>query len=175
MHLYTFDENTNKNATLRVPNAKKSVYQADKYWDDFKSISGYSMIRGKNINYLNTSKYRAEVTYSKEAKSRCTGQVKIPAKVHNYIKVTAIGDFAFSDCAKITSVIIGPEVKTIGARAFENCSRLTTIKCTATTPPEITPDSFYGITKRVKFVVPKASLPAYKKAPYWKNFSFSTY
>jgi len=95
--------------------------------------------------------------------------------VHNYIKVTAIGDFAFSDCAKITSVIIGPEVKTIGARAFENCSRLRTIKCTATTPPEITPDSFYGIPKRVKFVVPKASLPAYKKAPFWKNFSFSTY
>jgi hypothetical protein len=63
----------------------------------------------------------------------------------------------------------------IGNEAFGKCTNLKVVTCKASTPPEITPDSFYRIPKRVKFFVPKASLPAYKKAPYWKNFSFITY
>ena len=39
--------------------------------------------------------------------------------------VTAIRDFAFSDCSSLTSVSIPDSVTAIGDRAFSNCSNLT--------------------------------------------------
>ena len=82
---------------------------------------------------------------------------------------------AFKRCSNLTSVTFPKSLTYIGNEAFGKCTNLKVVTCKASTPPEITPDSFYRIPKRVKFFVPKASLPAYKKAPYWKNFSFITY
>lgn len=49
------------------------------------------------------------------------GQYEIPPTV------TTIGDKAFSQCGRLTSVIIPPTVKTIGNAAFRDCKSLTEI------------------------------------------------
>ena len=41
--------------------------------------------------------------------------------------VTIIGDYAFKSCSRLTTVLIGNNVKTIGYESFEYCSSLTTI------------------------------------------------
>jgi len=41
--------------------------------------------------------------------------------------VTSIGDYAFYDCASLTSVIIGSGVTSIGAGAFYGCTSLTSV------------------------------------------------
>ena len=43
------------------------------------------------------------------------------------IKVTGIGDFAFRECWKITSVTLPDEITSIGFGAFDNCRKLTSI------------------------------------------------
>lgn len=52
--------------------------------------------------------------------------VVLPA-TYNGLPVTAIGAFAFKDCATVKSIIISGNIKTIEDGAFENCSTLTTI------------------------------------------------
>lgn len=41
--------------------------------------------------------------------------------------VTCIGDYAFTDCSKLTSIIIPKSVKEIGKDAFKGCSNLTSV------------------------------------------------
>ena len=41
--------------------------------------------------------------------------------------VTSIGDLAFNNCQKLTSVVIGPNVTNIGMSAFYNCRRLSSV------------------------------------------------
>lgn len=43
------------------------------------------------------------------------------------IKVTGIGDSAFSECWKITSITLPDEITSIGFGAFSNCRKLTSI------------------------------------------------
>lgn len=50
--------------------------------------------------------------------------------------VATIGDFAFYDCDKLTSIIIPNGVRSIGSGAFRSCTRLTSV---------IIPDSVIGI------------------------------
>lgn len=54
------------------------------------------------------------------------GKVKIPDKLDGH-PVTAIGDYAFSGCEKLSRVSLPAGLKTIGDRAFECCGALKSI------------------------------------------------
>ena len=59
-----------------------------------------------------------------------SGDITIPASVNLegfLCEVTAIGDNAFSNCGKVTSVKIANGVKRIGGAAFEDCGNLLSI------------------------------------------------
>ena len=79
---------------------------------------------------LDASTKQATVTTGKGKKNLYTGTVTIPSVVWYEdvtYSVTSIGDYAFQDCSKLTSVTIPNSVTSIGNYAFYNCSGLTSI------------------------------------------------
>ena len=62
--------------------------------------------------------------------SAISGTVNIPSAVtynNNTYSVTAIGDYAFIECTRLTSVTIPNSITSIGRSAFSGCSGLTSI------------------------------------------------
>lgn len=55
-----------------------------------------------------------------------SGEIVIPA-THKSLPVTCIGDEAFNDCTKLTSIIIPNSITGIGVMAFDDCSGITTL------------------------------------------------
>ena len=69
-------------------------------------------------NYIN-KKTEAEVTYKQMPGNDYSGSVVIPEEVtynNKTLKVTSIGDSAFSDCSSLTSVTIPNSVTSIGLK-----------------------------------------------------------
>ncbi|MBO7301672.1 MAG: leucine-rich repeat domain-containing protein, partial [Bacteroidaceae bacterium] len=85
-------------------------------------------------NITDESNKTVEVTYRESSYSaysnEYTGNVVIPERVayngYTY-SVTSIGERAFSDCSKLTSVVIGNSVTSIEDYAFYKCSGLTSV------------------------------------------------
>lgn len=78
--------------------------------------------------YLSNSDYTAEVTSN--TNDKYSGSVSIPKEVsYNGRKysVTSIGERAFYDCSRLTSVTIPNSVTSIGKWAFFGCSGLTSV------------------------------------------------
>ena len=80
-------------------------------------------------------------------------------------KVTGVAKNAFKGKKKLTKVIIGKNVVTIGANAFKNCKKLKsiTIKSQKFTSKSIAKNAFKGLGKGMTIKVPKNKLKAYKK------------
>ncbi|MBQ1407941.1 MAG: leucine-rich repeat protein [Eubacterium sp.] len=78
--------------------------------------------------------------------------------------VETIGATAFSGCTKLTSVTIGKKVKAIKAGAFKGSKKLKkiTIKTTKLTTKKVGKKAFTGIYKKAVFKVPAKKLKAYK-------------
>lgn len=55
-----------------------------------------------------------------------SGDITIPSE-EDYVEVISIGDYAFRNCANLTSVVIPNSVTSIGKDAFYNCDKLTHI------------------------------------------------
>ena len=95
----------------------------------FASINAFAeavKIDGIYYNLITKAK-QAEVTRNP---SRYTGAVNIPETVsYNDVtySVTSIGERAFFDCYRLTSVTIPNSVTSIGSNAFHGCSGLTSI------------------------------------------------
>lgn len=70
--------------------------------------------------------------------------------------VTAIADSAFANQASLTSVTIGKNVTTIGAKAFMNAKKLKKITFQGTAVKTIGKDAFKGIDKKAAFTMSKA-------------------
>ncbi len=80
------------------------------------------------------------------------GAVLIPATIVGK-PVTRIGDSAFYDCQRLTSITIPSGVTSIGSFAFSYCSRLTSI----TIPSGVTRiggSTFYGCTSLTSITIP---------------------
>jgi hypothetical protein len=99
-----------------------TAHKANAY--DFFAINNGQIIY-YNIT-SSTAPRTVEVTYS--GYSEYSGEIVIPSTVNyqsNRYTVTAMGDFAFSECSGLTSIIIGNSVRIIGNWVFTDCSGLT--------------------------------------------------
>ena len=80
-------------------------------------------------------------------------------------RVTAIGTSAMSGAKKLTTVKIGANIMTVGAKAFYGCSKLSnvTILGTKLTTAKTGANAFKGIRSNCRFKVPASRVSAYKK------------
>lgn len=80
-------------------------------------------------------------------------------------RVTAIGTSAMSGAKKLTTVKIGANIMTVGAKAFCGCSKLSnvTIFSTKLTTAKTGANAFKGIRSNYRFKVPASRVSAYKK------------
>lgn len=109
-------------------------------------------------------------------KSTVKGTVTIPETVKvdgvSY-RVTSIADNAFKNNKKITRVVIGSNIVTIGKNAFYDCKNLKkiTIKSEKLTSKSIAKNAFRGISKKTVVKVPTSKYKAYKKMLYAKGLN----
>ena len=134
-----------------------------------KTVSIRHPAKGESILAGNV-KYKVKKTGSEVAYYGCSsakGKVTVPATVKYYgrkYKVTSIAASALKGNRKVTSVIIGKNVKSIGKAAFYKCTRLKTltIKSRSLTATKTGSKAFTG-TKIRKIKCPKGKKAAYKK------------
>lgn len=137
-----------------VPGGSKAVRKGVKY-----------TIKGLKYKVTSASAKKRTVTVT-GAKSKKTASVSIPATVKisgKKYKVTAIAAKAFQGYAKLKTVTIGANVKTIGASAFAKDKKLTKLTIKGTGLKSVGKSAFGGVPKKVKAGVPKKSKKAYKK------------
>ena len=98
-----------------------------------------------------------------------------------------IGNFAFSGCACLTKIAspsynafsgfslnIPSSVSAIGDNAFEGCKMLGSMQVEAATPPQVSGNTFNGVSKSITVKVPKGSIDQYRTAFGWKDFAYLT-
>ncbi len=115
------------------------------------------------IKYKVTANDKVEVT---GLASKKTVGVEIPATIKylgTKLKVVKIADSTFSGCTKLTTVIIGSNVKAIGKKAFYGCSKLETIKFAGSAVTKIGSKAFSKVYGKAVVEIPKSSEKAYKK------------
>lgn len=102
--------------------------------------------------------------------SAFSGCVKLPKL--RLLTETEIGEWAFSGCKGVKDIILGADVKTIGANAFSECSGLESMTIYSATPLPFTANMITGVDKS-KFVVyvQAKDVAKYKAADGWKEFT----
>lgn len=102
--------------------------------------------------------------------SAFSGCAKLPKL--RLLTETEIGEWAFSGCKGVKDIILGPNVKTIGANAFKECNSLESLTNYASTPQAFTTNMISGVDKG-KFVVyvQHKDIDKYKAAAGWKEFT----
>ena len=140
------DENTfsnRANATLYVPAGSKAAYKAANYWKDFTidEIDPSSMIisfadpavKAICVDNWDTngdgelSEAEAAVVTGGMGGFQDDTTIKEFNELQYFTGITSINDFAFMNCANLTSITIPNSVKSIGWDAFSGCSKLTSI------------------------------------------------
>ena len=116
------------------------------------------------IYSLNNEKNTATVAGVTDKKAKelvIEDQVYVLDKV---FKVTGVRDGALKGLKKLTSLVIGKNVKAIGKNAFYKCAKLKTItiQTTKLTSKTVGANAFKGVYKKVTVKVPAKKLKAYK-------------
>lgn len=119
--------------------------------------------------------YKYQVTNQKEVafyglEKAKLKKVKIPANVTikgRKMNITSIAKGALYGKSSVKEVIIGKNVKTIGANAFAYCRNLNKIQVKSSKLKKIGKAAFNGISVKAKIKVPAKKLSAYKKL--WKG------
>ena len=105
-----------------VENESEIPADEGKYWhyvDGVPTIYTYF----KGLKYSENS----DGTYAVTGIGTCTDTDVIISSYYNGKKVTSIGESAFYNCSKLTSITIPNSVTTIGESAFYNCTSITSI------------------------------------------------
>ncbi|WP_407405111.1 leucine-rich repeat protein [Sodaliphilus sp.] len=151
------------------------------------SNTAYSSVDGILYNKNQTMLYRCPEAFSG---ANADGTI-----AYNYLPKTVktIGQNAFYQCAKLSSIRIrygvesvgqgaffGSAVKTllipssvtsVGAGAFKECRNLSFFYFNLATPPAISDDMFELSSRMMTIYVPAESVDAYKAANVWKDYS----
>ena len=81
--------------------------------------------------------------------------------------VVIFGDYCFEGCTALRAVVL-PATNGRYYGLFKGCTRLSSIRITATTPPDrVDSDTFNGVPTSCAIYVPAASVNAYKSASIW--------
>lgn len=84
--------------------------------------------------------------------------------------VKKLGRYLAAECDSLKEVMLPPNCYNMES-CFNNCSALEKMVVQSATPPSITDDPFYNVTKsNVKLYVPDFALEAYRIDPYWFQF-----
>jgi BspA type Leucine rich repeat region (6 copies)/Secretion system C-terminal sorting domain len=92
------------------------------------------------------------------ADPKYSGDIVLPSTVEyleNNYSLTNIGDYAFSDCSGLTSIVIPNSVTSIGEGAFAGCSGLTSIEI-PNSVTSIGKQVFYGCTGLSTIEIPNS-------------------
>ena len=111
----------------------------------------------------------------------CAGRIislinKLDKKITKVVignNIVSIGKNAFAKCTKLVSVIIGKNVTKIGKDAFAGCKKLKkiVIKTKKLTKKSVAKGAFRSVGKKVVVQVPKSEYKAYKKLLRAKGLS----
>ena len=171
----TFDSSHYSNATLTVPWASKSAYQAANYWKNFTHWNTTYDFVVDGIYYVKTDLDKVSVT-QRDASGNCySGDVTIPETVEYQgvtYTVNRLDHNAFTNCPNLTSVTLPATMVSVTQAFYNNlATNLTSITCLAIVPPtgmtQMTSDQYAGVT----VTVPKNSVAAYQGDSGWGQFA----
>ena len=177
---YMFDSNAS-GRKIYVPAVSVDAYKAAEYWSDYADVITaydfendcivevqpsneiwYISSTGNIVTPNNTEVFGATIVSNTYEDGK--GIIKFNGNV------TSIGNYAFKECKKLTSINIPNSVTKIGDLAFAYCSALKKVYCKPTTPPTGGTYMFYDNTWGLKIYVPTASVDAYKAASGWSGY-----
>lgn len=101
-------------------------------------------------------------TLTKSVGSKITIPATVKTPVGTY-KVTSVANNAFKGYTKMTTVVIGKNVKSIGSNAFKGCKSLRKVTIKSTGLTKIGSKAFKGTNNKISFKVPQKMLKKYKK------------
>lgn len=93
------------------------------------------------------------------------GKVRIPNTVRykgKKYQVTSLGKGAFLG-TKVTSVVLGSNITSIGQKAFSNCKKLSSITIKSSSLAKVGSKAIKGISRKAVIKVPKKKSKAYRK------------
>ena len=120
-------------------------------------------ITKNGIDYTITSKTSVSITNSDKSKKTITIPDYVQIDGIKY-KVASIKANAFKNCTKMTKVVIGKNIKSIGKNAFKGCKALKqiNIKSTVVNQNNVKTTLLSQITKKTTVTVPKSKYNSYK-------------
>ena len=151
------------------------LFFANNIWAyNFSAVHNGTTIYYNITNYQ--SPYTVEVTYRTTSYNSYSGSVTIPDSVtYNGVtySVTGIGDFAFYNCTRLTSVTIPNSVRNIGSYigssnsrgVFSRCSNLSSV-CIPDSITIIYPYTFQGCTSLTSVTIPNSVIEIGESAFY---------
>lgn len=192
---YTVAYKNNKNiGTATVTVTGKGAYAgtvSKNFTITVKKSAKYSVgaLKYQITNAATNGKGTVRVYGAVKTASKLSGKVTIPTTVKiggKSFKVTEVGAKAFKGYKKITSLVVGNNVKTVGSSAFQGCTKLKTVtlgkavttiktkafygdktlktmKITSKSLKSVGKSAIKSINKSAKIKVPASKVKSYKK------------